>query len=99
MSRFIGLLFAVLLMAALPLAADEKKDDKKKTEQKSDVKPSSASDYTAVGEVSGVLARGPGKSGNSIALRGAKITVTGSLRLKAVKDDHVIDLTPDVKVR
>ncbi len=102
MSRFIGLLFAVLLMAALPLAADEKKDDKKKTEQKSDAKPSSASDYTPIGEVSGVLGTGPGKSGNSITLRGAHITLQGTYRranFKAVEEKQVIDLTPDVKVR
>jgi hypothetical protein len=99
MSRLLCVV-SVALIATLPLvAADEKKDDKKKTEQKSDAKPSSANDYTPVGEASGVLARGPGKSGNSIALRGAKLTVTGTRRLKAVEDDHVIELTPDAKVR
>lgn len=104
MSRLTCLLCAVAL--AVPLAAadtDEKKDDKKKTEQKADPKPTNASDYVPAGEISGVLARGAGKNENSIALRGTRLAVQGANRgrpsLRAVEDDHVYELTPDVKIR
>src|SRR5262249_50970399 len=107
MSRLIYLFSAAaLLLASSPLTAadkDEKKDDKKKTEQKSDVKPSSSGDYTSVGEYSGVLARGPGKSGNSIALRGAKLSIRtstyGRATLRATEDVQTVEMTPDVKIR
>ena len=102
MFRFTTVLAAFALAAALPLhAADEKKDEKK-TEKKADPKPASPSEYTSVGEINGVLARGPGKSGDSIALRGTKLTSQGNYRrpnVKVVEDDTVIELTPDVKVR
>src|SRR5262245_2724266 len=96
---------AALLFATSPLIAadkDEKKDDTKKTEQKSDTKPSSSGDYTSVGEYSGVLARGPGKSGHSIGLRGAKLSVQtsrGRSTLRATEDVQTVEMTPDVRVR
>src|SRR5262249_5525986 len=104
MSRLICLLSAVTLLAMIPVAtAEDKKDDTKKTEQKSDPKPSSANDYTSVGEFSGILARGPGKSGNTITMRGAKITVrttaSGRATLRAAEENQTVELTPDCKVR